>query len=148
MLWVKWVPTKAANREPGVTEMRSNAVVRRIGVSTFIVFLALVLHGIAPASSRQDAASAATPKPSPSHTVRPRVTHTPRPQPSSTSPYPGGGVAPAGPNGDSFFRVSDTEPAPGIGRDLTSMIWILLALFTVGLVVRWFFIAARNDDAG
>jgi hypothetical protein len=52
------------------------------------------------------------------------------------------------PAGDSFFRVSDVAPSPGVSRNMASFMWIALVLFAVGLVIRWFFIAARADDDG
>jgi hypothetical protein len=129
-----------------VEELRGTAAVRRIGVSIFIILFALVLYGLTPASSREDASSAASPKPSPSHTVRPRVTHTPRPHPTSTDPYPGGASQPIAPYGDSFFRVGDTMASPPVDRGTASVIWIALAMLGAGMVIRWFFIAARTRD--
>ena len=52
------------------------------------------------------------------------------------------------PGGDSFFRVSDVAPSPGVSRGMASFMWIALVLFAVGLVIRWFFVAARADDDG
>lgn len=145
--------------------MRSSASVRRIGVSMFVLLLALTLHGLVPAGSQEDSSVAAL-RPTPSHTVRPRPTHTtrptptptrtretptprpPRPTPTNTDPYPGGVSLPVPPNGDSFFRVSDVAPSAGVERGLASFMWIALVVFAVGLVIRWFFIAARADDAG
>lgn len=122
-----------------------------------MLFFALTLHGLVPAASREDASAAATPRPSPSH-VRPTPTQgsprptvppgTPRPTPTNTDPYPGGVSLPVPPDGDAFFRVSDVTPSPGVSRGLASFMWIALVTFAVGLVIRWFFIAARSDDAG
>ncbi|MEX2555625.1 MAG: hypothetical protein WEB06_08335 [Actinomycetota bacterium] len=52
------------------------------------------------------------------------------------------------PAGDSFFRVSDVAPSPGVSRGMASFMWIALVLFAVGLVIRWFFVAARTGDDG
>lgn len=139
--------------EAGGEGMRSSAAIRRVAISTFMLCFALTLHGLVPAGSQQDA-SAAAPRPTPTQ-VRPTVTPgTPRPtttpgtpRPTPTDPYPGGISLPLPPEGDSFFRVSDVEPAPGVERGMASFMWIALALFAVGLVIRWFFIAARTDDA-
>jgi hypothetical protein len=43
--------------------------------------------------------------------------------------------------------VSDVAPSPGVSRGLASFMWIALVMLAVGLVIRWFFIAARYDDA-
>jgi hypothetical protein len=112
------------------------------------VVLALVLHGTAPAFQSQSgderaaAEARATRTGTPSH-----APHTIRPRPSQTgTPYPGGAALPGGPAGNAFFRVSDTEAAPGIAGDLGSMIWIVLGILVVGVVIRWFVIAARPND--
>jgi hypothetical protein len=118
-----------------------------------MLFFALTLHGLVPAASSDDSAAAA-PRPTPSNTVRPtpppsspRPTTTP-PSPRPTDPYPGGVSLPVAPDGDSFFRVSDVAPSPGVSRGMASFMWIALVLFAVGLVIRWFFVAARADDDG
>lgn len=127
--------------------------VRRVAASTFILFLALVLHGIAPAKTDSlGALQAQTPPPRPTHTPSgppsprptPTNTHPPSPRPSHTDPYPGGAGLPPVLNADAFFPVGDA--APPVERDVTSVLWIALALFGVGLVVRWFFIAARSGE--
>ena len=118
-----------------------------------MLFFALTLHGLAPAASSDEAAA---PKPTPSHTVRPTpppssprpTVPPPSPRPTPTDPYPGGVSLPVPPAGDSFFRVSDVYPSSGVSRGMASFMWIALVLFAVGLVIRWFFMAARARDDG
>ncbi|MGH2726608.1 MAG: hypothetical protein ACRDKS_06495 [Actinomycetota bacterium] len=83
--------------------------------------------------------TATTPSPRPTAT-------TPSPRPTPTEPYPGGVGVPLAPEGNSFF-VGDNAAAPGLGRDVTTFLWIALAIFGVGMAVRWFFIAARPKDS-
>lgn len=126
---------------------RSTASFRRIGVSIFILLLAAMLYGMAPAGSSPQGAR---PTPTPSHTgprPTPTQTHSPRPtptpKPTRTPPYPGGAGAPAALEGDAFFRVSDTVPPAA--NLASTMLWIALAMAALALAVRWFFLVSRND---
>ena len=132
--------------------MGSAASVRRFGASLFILLLALMLYGIKPADSSAQAQVRPTPSspgPRPTQTnPGPRPTPTsPSPRPTPTDPYPAGIGLPGASDADSFFRVADTEPAPGTNA-ATTMLWIFVVIAAVGLSLRWFLLASRQQRDG
>ncbi len=130
--------------------MRSVAKRRWVGVSILVILLALTLQGLAFAShaeaSGAQISAQSPPRPEPT-TPSPRPSPTtPSPRPTPTEPYPGGVGIPLGPEGNSFF-VGENSAAPGLGRDLTTVLWIALAVLGVGMAARWLLMAARPNDS-
>ena len=132
--------------------MSTSVPARRLGVSVFMVLLVLMLYGINPADSSPQAQvrpTPTTPSPRPTPTTPgPRPTQPSQsPRPTPTDPYPAGAGLPQAPDAAMFFPVGDAEPTERSSA-VGTLLWIFLAVAAMGLTLRWFLLAAREDRSG